>query len=128
MNFTGLAAICTQCFLYRTSISYENYIKPKYNQLFRNQLIAEALILDETANFDFVKTGLFCHQEDGSAISTAEEFQAMLRNGEDKFKVITFDQFIEAMQKGNLNWAQRELSMKLWARYCGLDLSSNVCE
>jgi len=37
--------------------SYENYIKSRYNQLFRNQLIAEALI--QNNKYDFVRTGLF---------------------------------------------------------------------
>ena len=103
---------------------YEEYIEPKFNQLFRNQLIAESLIINSM--FDFVKTGLFCHHEDSSAIKVAQEFQSMLTNGKEDFKIITYRDFIETMQKLDLTWGQRELSMLLWARYCGLNLSEQI--
>jgi len=103
---------------------YEQYIESDFNQLFRNQLIAESLLLD--SKFDFVNTGLFCHHEDLSAIQIAQEFQSMLNDGTESFKIITYRDFIEAMQKLDLTWEQRELSMLLWARYCGLYFSEQI--
>jgi len=104
--------------------TYDEFTSPKYNQLFRNQLIAEALL--QNACYQFVYTGLFCHQDDNSALQTGTEFQGMLKNGEQKFKAITYRDFIEKVQKLDISWEQRELSMMLWARYCGLQLSDNV--
>lgn len=103
---------------------YEEYIDSQFNQLFRNQLIAESLLLD--SKYNFVNTGLFCHHDDLSATKIAQEFQSMLNVGKKKFKIITYRDFIEIMQKLDLTWEQRELSMLLWARYCGLKLSEQV--
>ena len=104
---------------------YEDYIKSEYNQLFRNQLIAEALL--QNNKYDFVITGLFCHRDD-KAVETGGEFQAMLKKGNKQFRIITYQDFIESMQKLDLTWEQRELSMMLWARYCGMKLSEECCE
>lgn len=105
------------------SATYEELIKSKYNQLFRNQLIAEALI--QQKKYDFVKTGLFCYQDDESAIKTARVFQQMLTNPTN-FQIITYRDFIEAVQRMDINWKLREWSMMLWARYCGMILSDEV--
>ena len=104
---------------------YEDYKASSYNQLFRNQLIAEALV--QNKNYDFVITGLFCHQDD-KAVETGKQFQKMLKGGEEVFKIITYQDFIEAMQRLDIDWDKRELSMLLWARYCGTELSQRVYE
>jgi hypothetical protein len=101
--------------------SYPHFIAARYNQLFRNQLMAEALV--QNGNYDFVLTGLFCHPEDEEALAIGAEFQGMLRYGNTKFRSITYQEFIENIQKLDLTWERRELSMLLWARYCGLQLS-----
>lgn len=93
----------------------------RYNQLFRNQLIAEALI--QNKKYDFVKTGLFCYNDDESAIDTANEFKKKLVNSQN-FRIITYSNYIEKIQQLNLNWKQREWTMLLWARYCALVLSN----
>lgn len=103
------------------SAPYQNFIASKYNQLFRNQLIAEALL--QNKKYDFVLTGLFCHPDDESARQTGLDFQNMLKNGNSRFRIITYQNFIEAMQQLELSWEHRELSMMLWARYCGTPLS-----
>lgn len=101
---------------------YMQFIKSKgYNQLFRNQLMAEAM---EGKDYDIVKTGIFCYEDDDSAIKSANEFKNLLIP--DKFKLITYADFIQEVQKLNLTWEQREWTMLLWARYCGLELSKNV--
>lgn len=102
---------------------YEFIRSQDYNQLFRNQLMAEAVTHNENHIF---KTGLFCYQEDKSAIKTGNEFQSMLTNGEHVFTTITYKDFVEAVQKLNLTWEQREWTMLLWARYCGMELSKEV--
>lgn len=104
--------------------TYEELISSKFNQLFRNQLIAEALIQND--QFDFVHTGLFCHQQDTSAIQTANEFQRMLINHGSAFKVITYQSYLEKLQRLDISWETRELSMLLWARYCGIQLSQQA--
>jgi hypothetical protein len=105
---------------------YEKFKSSKYNQLFRNQLIAASVV--QHADYDFAYTGLFCHPDDESAIQTGMEFSKMLKNGDNIFRTITYTNIIEAMQKQNLTWSQRELSMLLWARYCGQILSNNSYE
>lgn len=99
---------------------YEDYKASKFNQLFRNQLIAEAL--KQNNEYEFVVTGLFCHKDD-KAIETGDEFQEMLSGKDELFKVITYQDFIGAIQRLDINWDKRELSMMLWARYCGTLLS-----
>jgi hypothetical protein len=103
---------------------YEEYVKSEFNQLFRNQIIAEALIKE--GKYDFVYTGLFCHYNDKPAIQTGKEFSKKLNNGGEIFKVITYKDFFEKIQKLNLDWEMRELSMMLWARYCGECLSEEI--
>jgi hypothetical protein len=105
---------------------YKEFTVAKYNQLFRNQLIAEALV--QEGGKQFVYTGLFCHQDDRSALQTGSDFQGMLKNGTKKFKVITYQDFIEKMQQLEISWELRELSMMLWARYCGTQLSAHAFE
>ena len=104
---------------------YEQLKAIKYNQLFRNQLIAEALIQND--KYKFVKTGLFCYHEDNSAISTAKGLQKMLKDPK-SFTIITYKDFIENLQRLELDWRQREWTMLLWARYCAMILSDSVVE
>jgi hypothetical protein len=87
-------------------------------------LIAESLVQNQ--RYCFVYTGLFCFEQDKDAIKTGNTFQNMLRNGPKNFKIITYSDFISALQKQDLTWQQREWSMLLWARYCGLTLSKNL--
>jgi hypothetical protein len=103
---------------------YKSFIASKFNQLFRNQLIGEALV--QNKKYDFVLTGLFCHQDDVEAQNTAAEFQSMLKDGKSKFKVITYQNYLENLQQLDIGWEQRELSMLLWARYCGTKLSESA--
>ncbi len=103
--------------------TYECFISSRFNQLFRNQLIAEALV--QNGKYDHVITGLFCHADD-KAIEVGKEFQGMLEDGDNIFKIITYQDFIETIQKQDISWDKRELSMMLWARYCGIGLSERV--
>ncbi len=103
--------------------NYNDFKSSNYNQLFRNQLIAEALI--QYKKYNFVETGLFCYQQDNLAIRTAGEFQKMLNNS-GHFSIITYKDFIEKVQKIDLDWNQREWTMLLWARYCATVLSETT--
>jgi hypothetical protein len=103
---------------------YKNYIASKFNQLFRNQLIGEALV--QNKEYDFIFTGLFCHQSDNEAQNTATEFQSMLKDGKSKFQVITYREYLETIQRLEISWELRELSMLLWTRYCGMKLSEEA--
>ncbi len=107
------------------SANYNELKDKRFNQLFRNQLIAEALI--QNKKYDFVKTGLFCHQQDNSTIQTGNVLKEKLVDS-DSFTIITYENFIESVQQLNLNWKQREWTMLLWARYCGTILSDSVFE
>ena len=104
---------------------YDSLKVSKYNQLFRNQLIAEALL--QNGKYDFLRTGLFCHQLDDSAINTANELQNRLTNPE-SFTIITYSNYIEEIQRLDLDWEQREWTMLLWARYCAIILSESTNE
>lgn len=99
---------------------YRSFVASRYNQLFRNQLIAATLLQHE--QYDFVFTGLFCHHDDSPAIKIGEEFSNMLSE-QGSFQVITYKDYIEEMQQLPLSWEMRELVMKLWARYCASGLS-----
>lgn len=105
------------------SEDYDTYKSSSYNQLFRNQLIAQALL--QNKKYDFVITGLFCHSDD-KAVETGLKFQSMLNGKDEVFKVITYQDFIEAIQKSDISWEMRNLSMMLWARYCATELSQAV--
>ena len=106
----------------RFSDDYYSYIRDKnFNQLFRNELLGVQL----KHRFDFVITGLFCHKDD-KAIETGIQFQEMLSGKDELFKVITYQDFITAMQRLDISWDKREFSMMLWARYCGTLLSEGV--
>ena len=98
--------------------SYEDLSCSKFNQLFRNQLIAESLI--QSGRYNFVKTCLFCAADDNLAKDTAHKFSEMLR---EPISVITFFDLITAMQKQDLSAKQRKNTMLLWARYLGHELS-----
>lgn len=101
--------------------SYDELTHPKYNQLFRNQLIIESALLNHTYDIGF--SGLFCYQGDRNALTTGNSFQKMLKNGEERFKIVTFAGIIETIQKLNIDWETREWSMMLWNRYCETKLS-----
>lgn len=120
--------IYSKYFFYRKTHflkGYYDYVRSKdYNQLFRNQLIAVAMLHHK--KYDVVKTGLFCYEQDKSAVKTGLEFQAMLSNGKEVFTTITYQDFITAVQQLELTWQQREWTMLLWARYCGMQLSEEV--
>jgi hypothetical protein len=105
---------------------YEAYTVSRFNQLFRNQLIAESLV--QNSEYNFFYTGLFCFEGDGSAIQTGAEFQKMLNGGQNTFKVIRYKDFISAVQTLDLTWEQREWTMMLWARYCALNLTKAAYE
>jgi hypothetical protein len=105
------------------SSGFEDLKSERFNQLFRSQLIAEALV--QHKKYDFVKMGLFCYHQDSSAISTAEEFKKKLANPDD-FTLINYREYIENIQKLDLDWRQREWTMLLWARYCATILSERA--
>ena len=81
----------------KVSQSQPKILLKKFNQLFRNQLIAEALI--QHKEFDFVITGLFCHHDDKDAIDSGNEFKNMLNKSDHDFMIVTFRDFIETVQK-----------------------------
>ncbi len=104
------------------SAAYEELIKKEYNQLFRNQLIAETALLNK--KYYTVYGGLFCFENDGNALTKGASFQNMIVNGHERFKVITFQNFIETLQQLSLDWETREWTMKLWTRYTATTLSN----
>lgn len=108
----------------RFASDYEDFIVSRYNQLFRNQLMAEALVINGV--YDFVYTGLFCHPDDEKAIKIANEFRSMLNEGEEYFNIITYQDFLDAAQRLELSRDKREMLLMLWARYCGIGLSERA--
>jgi len=85
--------------------------------------MAEAMVQD--GKYGFVWTGLFCHQEDKQAIEVGQEFREMLGDNA-LFRVLTYREYIEEALQLPLEWEQRETIMKLWARYCAVELSNNA--
>lgn len=106
------------------TLAYEEYVNNKdYNQLFRNQLIAEALL--QNKKYDQVYTGLFCYEEDHKAIDAGNGLRNSLKD-KSSFTVMTYRDFIYTVQQLDLSWEQREWTMLLWGRYCGLGLIAEV--
>lgn len=104
---------------------YDSYVKDKkFNQLFRNELLG--IHLKSESNYDFIITGLFCHHQDPSAVTSGKLFQQKVGNGKNDFIVMTYADYFERMLRLNLHWALRELVMKLWVRYCALELSHKM--
>ena len=103
--------------------SYKVLATKEFNQLFRNQLLAESLI--QSDKFDFAKTALFCNDKDLDTLNIASKYKETISAG---FEVITYFTFIELLQKMNLTQPQREYTMLLWARYMAHQLSSNFIE
>ncbi|MCW0484545.1 PGN_0703 family putative restriction endonuclease [Gaoshiqia sediminis] len=114
--------------LYRESdafvAGYDELTNTKNNQLFRNQLIVESALLNK--RYDVAYSGLFCFEQDDNALTKGAAFQKMLKQGEERFKIITLAQLIETIQQLQLDWESREWSMMLWARYCATRLSNNL--
>lgn len=107
---------------HRLPDDYGSYVRDKrFNQLFRNEILALQL-----KGFDFITTGLFCHPDDKEALVSGYEFQKKVGNRSNDFIVLTYADFIERLQRLDITWEQRESVMMLWARYCGLKLSSEV--
>lgn len=104
--------------------NYENLTSSKFNQLFRNQLIAESLL--QNKKYTFVDTALFCAPEDYSAQKTGADFKKLLNPDHANFQVITFLDLIESMQQSQISKEQRVFSMLLWARYIGYQLSAQA--
>lgn len=104
--------------------SYDLLKASRTNQLFRNQLIAEGLI--QNKKYTFVYTGLFCFQDDFSAIETGKFFQSLLNDKTTDFKIVTYSDFIKSIQQLDIEWNKREWSMLLWARYCATVLSEST--
>jgi hypothetical protein len=104
--------------------SYDECITSDFNQLFRNQLIVESALLSK--RYDVVYSGLFCFENDQNALSKGIAFQGMLVDGKNRFKVVTFRDFIESLQLLPLTWETRQWTMELWARYCATQLSKNL--
>ena len=103
--------------------SYEVLKTSRYNQLFRNELLAEAI--RQKGKYAFVRTGLFCQEMDHSAIKIAQEMKGMLKDP-NHFTTITYRSYIEKIQRLDLCWELREWTMLLWARYCGTTLSEEI--
>lgn len=102
-------------------LGYEALKASRFNQLFRNQLIAESIIQDSKCKYKFVKTALFCAPDDEKAKATATEFAKGLTA---EFKTIDFMEYITAIQRQDISSEQRHLSMILWARYLAYELSA----
>lgn len=107
-------------------VGYDEIKAARFNQLFRNQLIAAGLV--QNGHYHFIFTGLFCHQDDKSALQVGKEFQHLLKDGNKIFRVISYQEYIEKVQQLELSWKQRELIMLLWVRYCGITLSAQAFE
>ncbi|ABM40031.1 PGN_0703 family putative restriction endonuclease [Polaromonas naphthalenivorans] len=105
--------------------AYEMLMAPRFNQLFRNQLLAEGFL--KNADYNMVHTWLFCHPMDNAGKNTGDAFEQFIRgNAQTSFQVVTYDRFIAAAQQLDLSWKQREWTMLLWARYCATALSDEA--
>lgn len=106
------------------SATYEDYMNPRFNQLFRNHLMAvHAVVKDE---YDFAVSGLFYFHEDKKARDIGLKFRSMLKGDAQEFIMFTYKDFIENLQKLDLSWDEREWTMLLWARYCACQLSNRI--
>jgi len=61
------------------------------------------------SQFDFLRTGLFCHQDDTKTIEPGNEFQKKIGNKTDEFIVMPYSNNFERMLKLDLTWELMEL-------------------
>lgn len=101
----------------------ENVTHPKYNQLFRNQMIAEAL--KERKIYDFACSGLFCYPYDRHALIIADHFRDFFKDP-NEFKVITYTDFISKIMTLNISSELKVWHEKLVERYLALNLSEDI--
>ncbi len=102
---------------------YKFYIQKRYNQLFRNQLMACSYQQKKGNKF---YCGVFFTEKDEATQKIVDEYRETLKNKND-FIVIHYEDFIKAIQLlDNISWEDREWTMMLWARYIGLQLSENL--
>ncbi len=102
---------------------YDFYVQPSFNQLFRNQLIACAY---EQKDRTRSHCGIFCSSDDTKALDIASSFQMALADRDARFSILTYQGFLETMQRLALDWETRKWTMLLWARYLGLELSEET--
>jgi hypothetical protein len=100
---------------------YDELRSRRFNQLFRNQLLAESMVL--AGRHDFVKTALFCADDDAETLATGREFRQRIHGD---FAVFTFLDYLATLQKLDLTAAQRQDTMRLWARYMAFELSDGA--
>jgi hypothetical protein len=109
--------------------TYVDLKASRFNQLFRTQLLAEGLLLQDGNKYSQVHTCLFCSPSDEQGLTTGRAFEKMIRASErTRFRVVTYQDFIVAVQREALSWEDREWTMKLWARYLALELSAKAYE
>lgn len=103
---------------------FESSQTVEMNELFRNELIARWC--ENSGNVDKAYTGIFCHHDDTATISAAKHFQKTLKDGVNKFRILTYSDLLTALQKLDLTWEQRKWTFLFWARYCGTELSEEI--
>jgi len=103
---------------------YDELITSEFNQLFRNQLMSEAVVLN--GEYAFSITGLFCHPDDEGSLGIARRFKSLLNDGDSRFRILTYWDFIECAQRIGPTRQHREFAMMLWARYLGSQLSDRA--
>ena len=59
-------------------------------------------------------------------MDVASRFQMALADGDARFSILTYEDFIATMQKLAPDWETRKWTMLLWSRYLGLELSEET--
>jgi hypothetical protein len=95
---------------------YFSYVKSKeFNQLFRNELMAKNM--EENKEYEFVFTGLFCHNDDKPTVDAGKRFVEKLGDGQRKFRTFTHSEFFEIMGQLTLTPMQQFWLRMLRVRY-----------
>lgn len=101
----------------------EKYLSPKFNQLFRNQLLA--VEVNDKFKMNCVQIVLHSSQ-DTKCIEPIEEFQNLL-NQQNVFFTLTIEQFISAILKCTPdNDERKQLYESIFNRYCNYSLLNKV--
>lgn len=96
------------------------YLSPKFNQLFRNQLLAHEA-MDKNVEIRGCVVGILFSQADTKCRDAIDQFGRLLKAPE-HFVPITIERFLEAaLRHCGSNSAQKSVYEGIWRRYCDYD-------
>ncbi len=92
-------SVTKECGIYKPNVT-DKLKTDLFRQIWRNHLLAESLLIVEKDKFKHAHSLIFYPEDNNHFEETGKEYSEMLLNNDDnKFKVVTFESFIENCKK-----------------------------